>query len=625
MRFENIKIGVKAMAPLALMALMVLAMVAFSSQRLSAISAAADEIISKRDRASTLVARASRKISYLPFDVLAQLDYDDDEPGAKAASADYKVISGRVTAMLDEAAQGLPDQAHEVAAFRDRFLDLFERSKAPYAIGRDSRGLKHAREMTAAEADALTRGVALAQDVDLEVRRLNDDMQVFNEGRMKANVEDAANLRLMARTTMWLLSVVGVLSVLGAALVGYLLMAFTIGRPFEAIVKKIQTLASGDLQVEIDGTRRRDEIGAIARAVEVFKCSAIERETAGREARARRAEVEAVRALAQGEAEQNARRASDVVDKLEIGLSHLAEGDLTTRLDGDIAEAYARVSDNFNRTAEKLGEALATVIQKAEVIRAGSQRIHASADDLSQRTESQAASLEETSAALEELTITLKNTEESVTRSNEFVTRANQEAREGTAIARQTIEAMGAIASSSQQIGQIIVVIDEIAFQTNLLALNAGVEAARAGEAGRGFAVVASEVRALAQRSAGAAKEIKALITNSSRQVDSGVALVDATGKALERIIAEISELNETVSGISMGVREQVLALQEINEGVMQLDQITQENATMAREASEATGTLSNEAGELAGMVGRFKIAQGPATEARESPYELAA
>ncbi len=238
----------------------------------------------------------------------------------------------------------------------------------------------------------------------------------------------------------------------------------------------------------------------------------------------------------------------------------------------------------------------------------GTQEISTASNDLSRRTEQQASSLEETAAALDEITATVKKAAEGATHARKVVAGTKVDAEKSGEVVRKAVEAMGGIEKSSQQISQIIGVIDEIAFQTNLLALNAGVEAARAGDAGRGFAVVASEVRALAQRSAEAAKEIKGLISTSTTQVGQGVQLVAETGKSLERIMAKVAEINTVVSEIAAGAQEQATGLQQVNTAVNEMDKVTQQNAAMAEEATAAGRSLAQEAEQLTGLVGQFQL-----------------
>jgi methyl-accepting chemotaxis protein len=238
----------------------------------------------------------------------------------------------------------------------------------------------------------------------------------------------------------------------------------------------------------------------------------------------------------------------------------------------------------------------------------GTQEISTASNDLSRRTEQQASSLEETAAALDEITATVKKAAEGATHARKVVAGTKEDAERSGEVVRKAVEAMGGIEKSSQQIGQIIGVIDEIAFQTNLLALNAGVEAARAGDAGRGFAVVASEVRALAQRSAEAAKEIKALISTSTTQVGEGVQLVAETGKSLESIMSKVAEINTVVSDIAAGAQEQATGLQQVNTAVNEMDKVTQQNAAMAEEATAAGRSLAQEAETLTSLVAQFRL-----------------
>ncbi len=246
-------------------------------------------------------------------------------------------------------------------------------------------------------------------------------------------------------------------------------------------------------------------------------------------------------------------------------------------------------------------------------IGSGASEIARASDDLSQRTEQQAASLEETAAALDEITATVKKSAQGAVHARETVQSAMSGAAEGGEIVRDAVSAMGEIEKSATQIGNIIGVIDEIAFQTNLLALNAGVEAARAGEAGRGFAVVASEVRALAQRSAEAAKEIKTLISNSSRQVTTGVNLVDRTGEALRKIVQQVEQIDGLVSEIAASAQEQSAGLAQVNTAVNHMDQTTQQNAAMVEETTAASHALRTETSELQRLLGGFRIGEGAA------------
>ena len=325
---------------------------------------------------------------------------------------------------------------------------------------------------------------------------------------------------------------------------------------------------------------------------------------------ARRSEEETHARNAAAREREEAQRANAVA-ALGQGLSHLARGDLTLRLTDRFAEAYEPLRADFNTAADKLADALSVIEQRVNGVRAGSDQIAEAAVNLARRTERQAASLEETAAAMDEITATVGQTATGANRAADVVGRARDDARRSGDVVEQAVAAMTAIEDSSQSISQIIGVIDEIAFQTNLLALNAGVEAARAGEAGRGFAVVAQEVRALAQRSAEAAKEIRTLISTSTQQVETGVGLVGRTGEALERIVAQIAEIDGLVRTIAASAQEQANGLAQINGAVNQMDQVLQENAGMVEQTSVATQTLNADAAQLAELVNQFELPQG--------------
>jgi methyl-accepting chemotaxis protein len=310
-------------------------------------------------------------------------------------------------------------------------------------------------------------------------------------------------------------------------------------------------------------------------------------------------------ALAEAEQQQTA-----LVEALAKALADLSGGDLTTRLTQTFAPQYRQLQNDFNAAMEQLQTTMAVIGQASDGIRSGTNEISMASDDLSRRTENQAASLEQAAAALGEITSTVRRSSEGAIQAKRAVNSAKAGAEQSGVIVGQAVAAMSEIESSSRQITQIIGVIDEIAFQTNLLALNAGVEAARAGDAGRGFAVVASEVRALAQRSAEAAKEIKGLISESSRQVTAGVDLVGQTGQALKRIVDEVAEINDLVSQIAASAEEQSIGLQEVNTTVVQMDQVTQQNAAMVEQSTAASRQLADETTNLQALIGRFNYGE---------------
>jgi len=406
------------------------------------------------------------------------------------------------------------------------------------------------------------------------------------------------------------------LAVLVSAFLGWL-MSRMIATPINALTGVMGRLASGENSVEVPAVERGDEIGAMAKAVLVFKEAAIEKVRLEGETEQTRAATDAERSRNEAEKAREADEDHTAISSLAAGLSALADGDLTFRITASFAPKTQKLKDDFNRTAEQLQETMATITGAIEGMRSGTGEISQAADDLSRRTEQQAASLEQTAAALDEITATVKTTADGAHRASEVTGLARVGAEKSGAVVREAVSAMAQIEKSSQQIGQIIGVIDEIAFQTNLLALNAGVEAARAGEAGKGFAVVASEVRALAQRSAEAAKEIKELISTSTQQVEQGVDLVGQTGSALEKIVAQVAEITGLVTEIAASAREQSTGLGEVNSAVNQMDQVTQQNAAMVEQSTAASHHLAQDADSLSKLVSRFKTghqAAAPAT-----------
>ncbi|EWY39825.1 methyl-accepting chemotaxis protein [Skermanella stibiiresistens SB22] len=300
-----------------------------------------------------------------------------------------------------------------------------------------------------------------------------------------------------------------------------------------------------------------------------------------------------------------------VAEDLANVLRSLSHGDLTQRIEKDYEGVFQRLKGDFNSTAEKLSDIVSRISQSTAAISEAAREVSAGSLDLSERTEQQASSLEETAASMEQLAATVRSNAENAKQVNEFASTARTAADRGGKVAGDAVDAMRRIEGSSQKISDIIGVIDEIAFQTNLLALNAAVEAARAGDAGRGFAVVAQEVRTLAQRSAQASKEIKALIIDSNTQVRDGVDLVGAAGGALSDIVAGVSRVADLVAEIARATAEQANGLDEINGAVAQMDEMTQKNAALVEESSAAARSMEGQAHDLGSLISFFSVSGG--------------
>ena len=310
---------------------------------------------------------------------------------------------------------------------------------------------------------------------------------------------------------------------------------------------------------------------------------------------------------AQRQASEKQKSVESVMVILAKHLNELANGNLTAKIGNDLPEGYENLRVDFNKTLRTLSETMSNIVEASSRIQQSANEISHASDDLSNRTENQAATLEQTAAALDELTASVKSAAEGAKSIENIVLEAQSEAEASGKVVEDAISAMAEIKKSSDQISQIIGVIDDIAFQTNLLALNAGVEAARAGEAGKGFAVVASEVRALAQRSTEAAKEIKTLISGSTKQVECGVGFVGGAGTALASIVQRVTHISDLVRNMATGTTEQAVGLGEINIGVNQLDHVTQQNAAMVEEATAASHTLKFDASSLQDLVRNFR------------------
>ncbi len=514
--------------------------------------------------------------------------------------------------------------AEEAAQLSGRYLDAFTRLVASV---NDAQALAFGVMPAEAEEFATLAAKTLASQTEAR-QQVQDEMQASME-------------RTIALVT----------GIAGGAFAFGLLVAFltarSIVRPVVQMTGAMTTLAAGDLTVTIPAQDNQDEIGQMAKAVQVFKDNAVEKkrmdeaererlEAERRAAEAQRAREQAIGeeiatlidAVSKGDLErridlagkdgfyrtmsEGINRLTDTVQSViaDLGevLSALAQGDLNRRVTSDYHGAFQQVKTDVNATSAKLAEIVGDITAAAETIASASAEVSLGSSDLAERTEQQASSLEETAASMEELGATVRSNAENAQRANVMAADARTAAESGGGVAGSAIEAMRRIESSSRKITDIIGVIDEIAFQTNLLALNAAVEAARAGDAGRGFAVVAQEVRQLAQRSAQASKEIKGLIMDSDAQVKDGVDLVKKAGDALGGIVSGVHQVATLISEMASASAEQATALDEINATVASMDEMTQKNAALVEETTAAAQAMSGQASDLKGLIGFFKL-----------------
>ena len=536
-----------------------------------------------------------------------------------------------------------------------------------FGVGPDSAFALRGAELAADNAadKAIKDNAAVQQALDRAVGVLVSEAEAGMKQGATALMNELSRNRLV-------LLVVAVGSLLVAAAIGVFYVQRKLVRRLTSLGDTMHRLSSGEIDLSVPATGDRDEIGAMARAVVVFRDSAVdksrlERETAEQQRTAVEAKAEQERLALQERAERDQQAAAErdaamakltadfeaavggivaaavagdfsqrvdldgktgfvlnlgkelnllcentghVLDDLVAMLGGMADGDLTRRITADYQGTFATLKDAANSTASRLSATITAVSSAASEVQAASAEIASSTMDLSQRTEQQAAGLEETTASMEEISSTVKKNAENAQQANQFAATTRDVAGRGGEVVAKAVDAMSRIQQSSHKIADIITVIDEIARQTNLLALNAAVEAARAGDAGRGFAVVASEVRSLAQRSSQAAKDIKDLITNSSAQVKDGVDLVNRTGKSLDEILSSIKSVADIVAGIAAASTEQAAGLDHISKALNQMDEVTQQNSALVEENAATAKALEQQAEVLTQQVSVFHVEQ---------------
>ncbi len=606
MKFDDLKISTKVALPAVILTVVALAIVGMGAVQARKVEANTKLLVEHRGPAELEAARFNRRIASIGYAAYRAVAYQGTSPEAKQASDEVDSAYKEAKERLADVKRADPSSAKKVDDFRARLDKIYSSARQGADLGLQ---------------DADEAAIMVMAVIDPDIANLTKDVSKFTDthnDETKAMVAKASK-EAAAGTVFSILF--GLIAAGGALLLALWIGSRKIAAPLIATSKTMEVLAQGSVDVEVKGAERKDEVGAMARSVQVFKDNAVALRTAEAAQQRASAETEAERRRNQEISEASAKEQAFVMEAIATGLTRLAEGDLTYRVDQNFPEAYKRLQADFNGAIAQMEEAMGTIVHAASSIGAGSDEIASAADDLSRRSEQQAASLEETAAALDEITATVRRSSAGAQEASRVVGSTRGDAERSSVVVRNAVEAMNQIEKSSQSISQIIGVIDEIAFQTNLLALNAGVEAARAGEAGRGFAVVAQEVRALAQRSADAAKEIKTLISTSSQQVNQGVNMVGQTGEALQAIVGKVGEIDALVSEIAASGQEQATGLNQVNAAVNQMDQTVQQNAAMVEQSTAASHALKGEAGNLMQMIGRFRVggAQGASTGASRS------
>jgi len=477
-----------------------------------------------------------------------------------------------------------------VLAKGDDFWALVNKKLVPAAKKGDTARMK-------VIVDKMKVSLHIQEDSVLELVKMADGFLETADNETKAVTNLLTTASLIAAIVPILFFIVGLAYFYRRAIV-----------PLAKMKDFMVSLAAGDYARDVPFVNRKDEIGSMSQAVLVFRENAVARvETEERERQARNIEVEREQRLAREKAEEERQR-REVIVTLDEALRQLAKGNISYRISKRLNPEYQQLSQSFNTSVDTLAQSLASIVQSTNSVRDEASSIYAINESIARRTEVQAATLEETASAIGEVTTTVQHSADRAKDANRMMKETKQGAEQSAIVVRDAVVAMGKIAKSSEEIQHITDVIDQIAFQTNLLALNAGVEAARAGDAGRGFAVVAQEVRDLAGRSGIAAKEIKALIANSARQVEDGVGLVNKTGETLASIEKQVQTVTRLIEDMLASAVEQAATLQEINTSVNHMDRSTQENAAVTGQAVHACQKLGEEAANLETQTQKFDL-----------------
>ncbi len=616
MQLSNLKIGTRIAAAIAVVGMIGIAASLFAASQMKDIDADYSEMLNTRPQQIFSGVRASRASNDLIAQAYKVIAYPKGSAASAAGKAQADDSFAKTLAFLEEASAAAPAARQQYAAIAVEIKAMKASVDQVIALGVN---------------DENDKALAMMDDLDSKLRKLVQQLTAITQSVLtETKTHTAALGKQTNETIMVTLAASGGGLLLG--LFGAVWMASsTITRPMDRLKGAMQHLAAGEFDTEVDGQERQDEVGEMARTVLVFKENGLamrrlesETEQSRSTADAARLQSEKERAARVAEQQRLADEQHEMMALLGNGLDLLSKGDLTCRIDAEVAVDYAKLRDDFNTAVSRLSETVMTIQATSADVGNSAREINTGADDLSKRTEEQASSLEQTAATTEELAASVKASASASRQAVSLAQEAMTVAERGGAIVTDAIDAMARIESASQKISDIIRVIDDIAFQTNLLALNAAVEAARAGDAGKGFAVVASEVRTLAQRSGDAAKDISGLIGESGREVEQGVALVRSAGEALTQIVEASRKVSTTVTDISSASAEQANGIDEMSQTVAHMDEMTQQNAALAEESAASATSLMSQIQTLNALVATFRT-QGSATRQPMAPRRQAA
>lgn len=610
---KSLPIVIKILLVLSLLGLIALGAVGYMALQLRQTAYAGDKIATTTMQAALVITQAQEKMQHARGDMLSTeitLTPADNTFFENQTTQDLKGFNEKMSA----AARLAPIYAEEINTLHQQGNDLFSNTCRKTIEMAAAATTEQGNQ--AAQQEALNDGCLKSFDP------YNALLRAMQNKLVNKADQEYKNLNTDTIHSLTLSCISLFLAIIVISFISFLVVKKYITAPLDRLGQAMHRLSGGDLSTKIPETNRRDEVGKMANMVLVFQKIGIDKEKAEQASQKAKDEAEAERKRREVEKAEISAAQEFVVNSLANGLKRLSTGDLVFRLTEEFSSDYEKLRIDFNNAISNLQKTMNFIEENTYGVENGTREIMHASDDLSRRTETQAASLEQTAAALDEITSATKKSSEMIKEVYSLANEAKTDAEHSGVVVNKTVIAIDEIKDSSQKISNIISIIDEIAFKTNLLALNAGVEAARAGEAGRGFAVVATEVRALAQRSADASKEIKALITASSTQVHAGVDLVNETGQALNRIVNQVTRLNILITDITTASSEQSMALAEINIAVNEMDQATQKNAAMAEESTAATHALSDKAESLKHLVKQFRT-HSEADEQEEDLEEI--